>query len=99
MNSLTALAHGAEVDNCDPTLNGHPMLTLTEAKRWFIAVGCNVQCEGLFPFIDFLNRSELTGILWKDDPAFKALRNGSPSAQRCVRAASALATLASELPA
>ena len=81
-----------------PTLNGHPVLSIEDAKQWFKEVGCDPKTEAVVSLVKKLNELEFVGRLWKNTPAFRALRRSNPSYLRHVRVARALETLRSDIP-
>jgi hypothetical protein len=86
------------VEDYEPTLNGHPILTVNNVIAWFKERNCDVRERFALAIAERLNEYEFLGAFWKDTPELKASRRNNPSALRNIRVADAIKTLQEDLP-
>jgi hypothetical protein len=81
-----------------PTINGHPILSVDDVRKWFSKEGCIVPEDIAAGIARDLNHCAFISFDWKNTPELTAARRKNPSRLSMRRIYIALNSLQNELP-
>jgi hypothetical protein len=81
-----------------PTINGRPVLSLDQVRKWFADAGCTIPAEAAMPIAQDLNHCAFVSSMWKNTPELRTARRNNPSRLSMQRIYTALKSLQDELP-